>query len=81
MIINTIDPILDPVLENEVSKISNSFKDSATGWNETKQRIVKNIKESIKIPLTHICNKSVSNGLFLLEMKNSKRGISIQIGW
>ena len=31
--------------------------------------MMKNIKESIKTPLTHICNKSFISGLFLFEMK------------
>ena len=30
---------------------------------------MKNIKESIKTPLTHICNKSFSSGLFPSELK------------
>ena len=31
--------------------------------------MMKNIKESIKTPLTHICNKSFISGLFPFEMK------------
>ena len=36
---------------------------------ELKPLMMKNIKESIKTPLTHICNKSFISGLFPFEMK------------
>ena len=61
--------ILDPVSENEVLKILSNFEDSTAGWDELKPLIMKNIKESIKTPLTHICNKSFSSGLFPSELK------------
>ena len=61
--------ILDPVSENEVLRILSNFKDSSAGWDELKPLIMKNIKESIKTPLTHICNKSFSSGLFPSELK------------
>ena len=61
--------ILDPVSENEVLKILSNFKDSSAGWDELKPLIMKNIKESIKTPLTHICNKSFSSGLVPSELK------------
>ena len=66
---NTEHFVLDPVSENEVLIIIENFKDSSAGWDELKQLIMKNIKESIKTPLTHICNKSFSNGLFPSELK------------
>ena len=70
MITNTTDLfILDPVSENEVLKIINNFKDSSAGWDELKPLMMKNIKESIKTPFTHICNKSFISGLFPFEMK------------
>ena len=70
MITNTTDLfILDPVSENEVLKILSNFKDSSAGWVELKPLMMKNVKESIKTPLTHICNKSFISGLFPFEMK------------
>ena len=70
MITNTIDLfILDPVSENEVLKIISNFKDSSAGWDELKPLMMKNIKESIKTPMTHICNKSFISGIFPFEMK------------
>ena len=70
MITNTTDLfIFDPVSENEILKIISNFKDSSAGWDELKPLMMKNIKESIKTPLTHICNKSFSSGLFPFEMK------------
>ena len=70
MITNTTDLfILDSVSENEVLKITSNFKDSSAGWDELEPLMMKNIKESIKTPLTHICNKSFSSGIFPFEMK------------
>ena len=66
---NTKDFLLDPVSENEVLRIIVNFKDSSAGWDEPKPLVMKNIKESIKTPLTHICNKSFSSGLFPSELK------------
>ena len=66
---NTYRFILDPVSENEVLKIISNFKDSSAGRDELKPLMMTNIKESIKTPLTHICNKSFISGLFLFEMK------------
>ena len=54
---NTEHFVLDPVSENEVLRIIGNFKDSSAGWDELKPLAMKNIKESIKTPLTHICNK------------------------
>ena len=70
MITNTTDLfIIDPVSENKVLKVISNFKDSSAGWDELKPLMMKNIKESIKTPLTHICNKSFISGLFPFEMK------------
>ena len=49
--------VLDTVYENEVLRIIDNFKDSSAGQGELKPLIMKNITESIKTPLTHICNK------------------------
>ena len=70
IITNTTDLfILDPVSENDVLRIISNFKDSSAGWYELKPLMMKNIKETIKTPSTHICNKSFSSVLFPFEMK------------
>ena len=67
---NTEHFVLDPVSENEVLEIIGNFKYSYVGWDELKPLIMKkSIKESIKTPLTHICNKSFNNELYTSELK------------
>ena len=66
---NTEHFVLDPVSENEVLRIIGNFKDSSAGWDELKPLVMKNIKESIKTPLTHICNKSFCSGFFPLNWR------------
>ena len=59
----------DPVTENEICKIIGSFKDSAAGWDDLKSSMIKHIKESIIVPLVHICNRSFATGIFPSELK------------
>ena len=59
----------DPVTENEICKIIGSFKDSAAGWDDLKSSMIKHIKESIIVPLVHICNRSFETGIFPSELK------------
>ena len=60
---------LNPVTENEVEKILGNLKDSAAGWDDIKPNLVKMVKSYIKTPLTHICNLSLSQGIFPEELK------------
>ena len=62
-------PYFDPVTENEIRKIIGSFKDSAAGWDDLKSSMIKHIKESIIVPLVHICNRSFVTGIFPSELK------------
>ena len=57
------------VTENEICKIIGSFKDSAAGWDDLKSSMIKHIKESIIVPLVHICNRSFETGIFPSEFK------------
>ena len=66
-VINTL--YFDPVTENEICKIICSLKDSAAGWDDLKSSMIKHIKESITVPLVHICNRSFVTGIFPSEMK------------
>ena len=60
---------LMPVNNEEVVKIISSFKDSSAGWDELKPGIIKNIKDCITMPLTHICNLSFKQGMFPTQLK------------
>ena len=60
---------LAPVTENEVIKIIANLKNSAAGWDDFRADVVKQIKECIIIPLTHVCNASVMSGVFPNELK------------
>ena len=66
-IINTL--YFDPVTENEIYKILGSLKDSAAGLDGLKSSMIKHIKESITVPLVHICNRSFVTGIFPSELK------------
>ena len=58
-----------PTTENEICKIIGSFKDSAAGWDDLKSSMIKHVKDSITIPLVHICNRSFVTGIFPSELK------------
>ena len=66
---NTEHFVFDSVFENEVLKTIGNFKDCSAWWDELKPLTMKNIKESIKIPLTYIYDKLYSSGFLSPEMK------------
>ena len=57
------------VAESEIVNIIDNFNDSAAGWDEFKPKVIKSIKNSVKIPLTHISNLSFTSGVFPKELK------------
>ena len=57
------------VSNEEVVKIISSFKDSSARWDESKPGIIKNIKDCITMPLTHICNFLFKRGIFPAQLK------------
>ena len=61
--------VVSSVTENEIKKIIENLKESSCGWDELRPRIMKYIKQSIKIPLTHISNLSFQTGIFPAELK------------
>ena len=56
------------VAEFEIVNIIDNFNDSAAGWDEFKPKVIKSIKNSVKIPLTHISNLSFTSGVFPKEL-------------
>ena len=59
----------DPTTENEISKIIGSLKDSASGWDDLNSSMIKHVKDSITVPLVHMCNRSFVTGIFPSELK------------
>ena len=52
------------ISESEIVNIIDNFNDSAAGWDEFKPKVIKSIKNSVKIPLAHISNLSFTSGVF-----------------
>ena len=61
--------LFSPVLENEVKNILMLLKNSAAGWDGFDAQIIKQIKDFIISPFTHICNLSITTGVFPRQMK------------
>ena len=61
--------VVSSVTENEIEKIIENLKESSCGWDELRPRIMKFIKQSVKIPLNHISNLSFQTGVFPAELK------------
>ena len=60
---------INTVTDVEVAKIIGSFNDSAARWDDLRPKTIKDIKDYIKLPLTHICNLSFTSGVFPTELK------------
>ena len=62
-----------PCTEEEVSQIINNFKNKTSqDVNGISMKLVKELKEYLIEPLTHICNKSLLSGVFPNKMKTAK---------
>ena len=59
----------DKCEQYRIEKIIENLKESSCGWDELRPRIMKYIKQSINIPLTHISNFSFQTGLFPAELQ------------
>jgi hypothetical protein len=60
---------LNPVSNEEVYNIIVNLNSGAAGWDELSPAIIKTIKSPIICPLVHICNLSLSQGMFPNELK------------
>ena len=60
---------LSPVTETEINKIVRALKDSATGHDDISSQLLKLAWNSIVDPLTHICNMSLTEGVFPNTLK------------
>ena len=58
--------VITPVIMEEVQSI---IKNSSAGWDSIAARMVKTTHSSFLVPLTHIMNMSLLNGVFPTELK------------
>ena len=61
--------VITPVVEEEVCFIIKSLKDGSAGWYAISARVVKATHCSFIVPLTHIMNMSLLDGVFPSELK------------
>ena len=61
--------VITPVIREEVQSIIKNLKDSSAGWDSIAARVVKTTYSSFLVPLTHIMNVSLLNGVFPTELK------------
>ena len=68
-------PVLPMVIKSstkEITRIIKSFKtENSSGYDEINTKILKISVNYICSPLTHICNKSISTGVFPEQLKYS----------
>ena len=60
---------LTEVTENEINAIIGNFNNSSPGWDDLKLGLIKMIKNCVKRPLIHICNRSFDTSMFPSEWK------------
>ena len=63
---------MTPATEEEIYKIINHLKDSASGWDEIPPKIIKTVKSDITSPVTYLCNLSFDTGVVPDELKLAK---------
>ena len=60
---------LAPVSENEIGQLIKSLKDTAAGFDDLNAMCLKISSQFLAKPLTHICNLSLSQGIFPEQLK------------
>ena len=65
----TYNLFLNPVDESEIQNIFKTLKNAAPGYDEIKMEPLKLVLEYIIVPLCHVCNLSLSQGIFPDELK------------
>ena len=60
---------LEPVTENEIQKIILSLKNGAPGYDDVTAQILKSCVLKVQQPLSYLCNRSLTEGIFPREMK------------
>ena len=60
---------LNPVTDTEINEIICKLKNGAPGHDEVPAAVLKDTREIIKLPLCYLCNLSLTQGVFPLELK------------
>ena len=60
---------LAPVSENEIGQLIKSLKDTTAGFDDLNSMCLKLSSQFLLKPLTHICNLSISQGIFPEQLK------------
>ena len=63
---------LEPVTIEEIMKTIIALKDASAGWDSINKYMLINILDSILVPLTHILNCSIIQGVFPNKLKIAK---------
>ena len=70
---------LEPTLEDEVRIIILNLKNSSPGWDDLKPDIIKHVCQYITLPVTHIVNLSVENGIVPWELKKQRLSLFLKV--
>ena len=63
---------LESVDESEIISICKNMKDCSSGWDQTIPRVVKSTYQNFIVPITHVMNLSIINGVVPNELKVAK---------
>ncbi len=63
---------MKPTTNEEISKILLNMKNSSPGHDDIDVKILKKVSDSIVVPITHLCNLSLSNGNVPNDLKIAK---------
>ena len=69
---NTSTIFLEPTTPEEIRNIIIALKDATAGWDSINKFILINILDYIILPLTHIINLSIEQGIFPSKLKIAK---------
>ena len=83
---NPVSIFLESVCKEEVSKIIMYLKNCSPGWDNFQSNVIKDTSDLLLLPLTHLLNLSITQGVFPDELEIAKvipifkSGDSAQIG-
>ena len=63
---------VESVDESEITKICKIMKDCSSGWDQILPRVVKLTYQNFIVPITHVMNLSIINGVVPTELKVAK---------
>ena len=63
---------LESVDGSEIINICKNMKDCSSGWDQILPKVVKSTYQNLIIPITHVMNLSIINGVLPTELKVAK---------